>query len=527
MAVDKSFDVIIVGSGIASLVCAAELGLKGRRVLVIEREKVPGGCMRTEEITLPGFRHDTLAQSLPLFVTAAHYPKLAPHLERHGLELVFAETPTAVATQDGRALRLTQSREENIRAFEELSKGDGQAFDRAMTDLLEHADLIFGLLGGEPMGAPTLKLLWQQWRKRRMTGLLGFGGSSLQPMRNWLEREFESELVQALIAPWILHTGLSPEATLSSLMAKVIMFSLEAAGIPLVKGGIGNLVSAFVALIESNGGVVITDTDVTRISVDRGVASGVVTADGRSYLAKKAVVCNVTPTQLYGRLLPADEVAPQTVQLAEEYTYGRGGMQIHVALSSPPRWKNSALEGVGLIHITPGLDAVSQAVNEADRGLLPGRPSIVVAQPAQADPSRCPPGQSLLWIQLLELPRKIRGDSLGEISVPEDGAWTDAVRDAFADRVMQQISSHIENLDATTLAVKALSPKDLESININLVGGDPYSGACSLEQFYMFRPFGSGRNHATSVKKLFHIGASTHPGHGLSGMSGHMVAALL
>ena len=111
------YDVTIVGSGIASLVCAAELALKGRRVVVLEREETIGGCMQTEEVTLPGFHHDILSMSLPLFVTAAHYPTLRPALEKHGLELVYASVPTAVATHDGRVLCLTQSRSENVKAL--------------------------------------------------------------------------------------------------------------------------------------------------------------------------------------------------------------------------------------------------------------------------------------------------------------------------------------------------------------------------------------------------------------------------
>ncbi|MEM9750566.1 MAG: FAD-dependent oxidoreductase, partial [Pseudomonadota bacterium] len=151
--------------------------------------------------------------------------------------------------------------------------------------------------------------------------------------------------------------------------------------------------------------------------------------------------------------------------------------------------------------------------------------TIVVGQPAETDPSRCPPGQSTLWIQLLELPQKIRGDAAEAIAAPTDGMWTEAVRDAYADRIIQRLGQYITNLESASLAVTVLSPADLEQWNMNLVGGDPYSGASSIDQFHLFRPFGSGLNHATPIKRLFHIGASTHPGPGLSGMSGHMVAS--
>src|SRR5215831_19263669 len=106
----NTFDVVIVGSGINSLVCAAMLVRKGKRVCVLERNAVAGGCIRTEEITLPGFRHDLLSMSYPLFVMSPHYPLLKDELERGGLRFVSGGIPTAVVMPDGRSLVLSQSR---------------------------------------------------------------------------------------------------------------------------------------------------------------------------------------------------------------------------------------------------------------------------------------------------------------------------------------------------------------------------------------------------------------------------------
>jgi phytoene dehydrogenase-like protein len=518
-------DVIIIGSGINSLVCAAELALKGRRVLVLERNEVAGGCLRTEEATLPGFRHDLFAMSLPLFVTAPHYPLLGPKLAEHGLRLLTAPQPTAVMLYDGRAIVFGPSREANAAAFDALHPGDGAAYVRAMEEIEANAPLIFGLLGLEPRSRQTLSLLGKALFHQRVDAFAGLAGDFLRPMRAWLEQDFGSDLARALIAPWILHTGLGPDAPLSALMGKLILFTLEAVGVPFVEGGVSQLVGAFTALIEAHGGQVTTGADVTRIIVERGIAVGVETADGQRLMARKGVVANVTPTQLYGRLL-ADPPAAQA-ERARRYSYGRADMQIHIALSEPPRWTDPALEKVALIHITPGLDGVSRAVNEAERGLLPVEGTIVVGQPAATDPSRVPPGQGLLWIQLQELPRIVRGDAAGGIAVPADGRWTPVLAEAYATRILARLGGCIANLDSALLKTAILSPADLEAMNINLVGGDPYSGACSIDQFHLFRPLAGGRNHDTPVRRLHHIGASTHPGPGLAGMSGHMVAQKL
>ena len=279
-------------------------------------------------------------------------------------------------------------------------------------------------------------------------------------------------------------------------------------------------------MIEQHGGRIETGVDIARIVTERGVATGVESVDGRRWQARRAVVCNATPTQLYGRLLDCRELPKDAVSRAERYAYGRADMQIHIALNALPRWSaNPALAEVALVHLTPGLDGVSRAVNEAERGLLPAEGTIVVGQPCASDPSRCPQGASMLWIQLQELPRIVRGDAANLIEPPVDGRWGPALADAYAGRILARLRRHITNLDEASIGMAILSPADLEAANINLVGGDPYSGNCAIEQFHLFRPFPGGRNHRTAIKRLWHIGASTHPGPGLGGLSGYLAAA--
>lgn len=517
------FDVIIVGSGINSLVCAAILGKRGKKVCVLERNAMLGGCIRTEELTVPGFRHDTLSTLYPLFVTSPHFPMLKDDLARFGAEFLNSDRPTAVVLPDNRALVFTTSRAANVAALEALSPGDGVSHERAMRFIEQTADLTFPLLGSELWRFATLKLLAGQFFRRGALGLAGFFGAAMDSCRNWIEANFKSDLAQALFAPWILHVGLSPESALSAHMGKLIMFTLEAAGSPMVKGGSARLVEAFSRLIEHQGGTLLTGADAAQVLVQNNATQGVRLADGRSFAAPR-VVCNVTPTQLYGRLLDPATVPAEVAEQAAAYKYGRGEMQIHLALDVPPDWVDPALRAVGMLHLTPGLDGVSRAINEAERGLLPAEATIVVAQPIAIDPSRAPPGKWIFWIQLQELPRVIKGDALGEIPVPSDGSWTDAVKEKYADRIIDRLARHIPNLKANILGRKVISPADLEKLNINLVGGDPYSGQCSIDQFMLWRPLRATRNHETPVSGLYHIGASTHPGPGLGGMSGFMVA---
>jgi len=523
----KAADYVIVGSGINALVAAALLGRKGRKVLLLERNDRIGGCIRTEEITAPGFVHDVMATTFVLFVTSPVYAELGPELERRGLAFAHTSTPTAVLLPDGRCTILSMDRKTNVANFERHAPGDGACFAADVDSVGADAPFLFALLGGSLWSRAMLKIVVRESWRRGLRGLANFFGEALGTARGWLETTYQSDLTRALFAPWVLHTGLGPESAYSAQMGKVIAFALEAAGAPIVKGGARNALTAFERLIHDQGGEILLGADVERIIVDQKKAHGVRLVGGTEIQAAQGVICSVTPNQLYGRLLADVELPSDVTAAVSHYRYGKGNMQIHYALKAPPRWKAPALGSVALVHLTPGLDGVSKAANEAERGMLPAVPTICVGQPVALDASRCPQGSSILWLQLPEAPRLVKGDAAGEIAAPVDGKWTEVLREKYADRVEAILTSHIDGFRDSVIERKAYSPADLEALNINLVGGDPYGGFCGIDQFFLWRPFHSSVNHRTPIARLFHIGASTHPGPGLGGGSGFLVAKWL
>ena len=514
-------DVVIVGSGINALVGAALLSKQGRKVVMLERNAEIGGCLRTEELIAPGFTHDVMATTFVLFITSPAYAELAEDLGRHGLEFCHTDHPTGVLRPDGSAAVLTMDREANITAFNTIAAGEGDRHRTDVTSIERDADLLFALLGGGLWKRSTAMLLAKQAWKRGLRGLAAFLGEAMVPARNWLEASYSSELMRALWAPWVLHTGLGPESAYSGQMGKVIAFALEAAGAPIVKGGARSITESFRGLIEENGGVIRTEADVARILVEDGRAVGIRLQDGEE-LRAATIACSVTPAQLYGRLL--EDPPAEAVSATAAYRHGKSNFKLHYALERPPRWKTEGLDKVALLHLTPGLDGVSKAANEAERGMLPETPTICAGQPHALDPSRCPDGKGILWLQMPEVPGFIKGDAAGTIDVPADGAWSEAVREAYADRIEAILEEHIEGFRETIIGRRAFSPADLEAMNINLVGGDPYGGHCGLDQFFVWRPFKGSVNHATAIRNLYHIGASTHPGPGLGGGSGFLFA---
>jgi phytoene dehydrogenase-like protein len=523
-----TFDAVLVGSGINTLTAAALLAREGWGVCVLERSDRLGGAIRTEsDYTLPGFTHEVLSSWHPLFTGSAAYAELGDELQRRGLEYVNTDHPTATAFPDGRAMFLSTTMEANVAEFDRFATGDGSAWQRQFEEFMANADLSFGVLGTELWSPGGLGLGQKMLRRFGRHGLLEFAGHALSTCRDWTTGTFRAPEAHGLLAPWVLHTGLGPDNAVSGFMTQVIACAVQLGGMPVPVGGGTRLVDALAGIVRDAGGELRTDAEVTRITVSGGRATGVALADGETVGATRAVVAGVTPTQLYGSLLRQSDVPASIRDSAARYRYGRAGMQIHLALDEPPRWKGPDAERLArtaIVHVTPGLDGVSRAVNEAERGLLPAEATIVAGQPCAVDPSRAPDGKWIVWIQLQELPAgPVRGDAAGELDVG-DGTWAEDLREAYADRIVARLGESIENLGSATLARKVLSPVDLEALNCNLVDGDIYAGSCALDQNLVWRPFASAPGHRTTVEDLWHVGASTHPGPGLGAGSGYLVA---
>jgi phytoene dehydrogenase-like protein len=415
-------DAVIVGSGINSLACGALLARAGWDVCVLEREDELGGAIKTAELTEPGYLHDVFSAWHPLWVGGPAHAELGDELAARGLEYLNTEHPTATAFPDGRTAFLSTDPALNAAEL-------GAAWPEAMAAVGAQAELVFGVLGTELWSRAGAGLAASAFRRLGRRGLAEFGAEVVQSSRDWLQQTFEDERVHGLLAPWVLHTGLGPDAAASGFMTRVIAFAIEAGGMPIPRGGGARLVDALAKLIEDHGGACRPGADAERVVVDAGRARGVRLAGGEVVAARRAVICNVTPPQLYGRLLAPIDVPADVREAGQRFRFGRSEMQIHFALSEPPRWDGDERLGrTAIVHVTPGLDGVSRAVNEAERGLLPAEATIVMGQPLTMDESRAPEGSGLLWIQLQELPWHVKGDAGGELDVG-DGTWTETLRE--------------------------------------------------------------------------------------------------
>ena len=531
------WDAIVIGAGHNGLAAAVHLCSKGWKVLVLERGATPGGAVKTAEITLPGFHHDLYAMNLSMFAGSPFYAAHKARLDAAGLALVPATHSFASVFDDGRWLGVDLDLAATSARIAARNPRDADTWRAMATAFAADAPHLFALLGTPMPSWALVRALFKLWRAKGLDGCMDTVRLLLSSPRSWLGARFEDDGVQAMMAAWGMHLDFAPDVAGGALFPYLESMANQAFGMALGQGGADTIIRAMVKLIEQSGGEVLTGSEVAAITLQGDRAAGVVLADGTQIAAGRAVIANVHPRALYGRLLPQAKAVSATpafatsaaasaatsaaMPAAARLRPGPGTMMIHLALRDLPAWRaGPELRQFAYVHIAPSLDQMARTYREAMAGLLPAEPVLVVGQPTAVDPGRAPPGQHVLWLQVRALPAEVRGDAAGQLAP----AHWDSLKEAYADRALALLNRHAPGIGAQVLARHVLSPVDLERDNPNLVGGDSLSGSHHLDQFFLFRPaFGHAR-WRTAVPRLYLVGASTWPGAGTGAGSGFMLA---
>ena len=516
-----AYDAVVIGAGVNGLAAALHLAAKGWKVVVVERASEAGGAVKTAEVTLPGFRHDLYAMNLGLFAGSPFFAAHKDRLIAAGLGFAGAEQCFATAFPDGTWLGVEKNSEANAGRIAAFSAADAERW-RAMTAAFGgDAPHIFGLLGVPLPSWQALRVAFAAWRARGTAWVADTVRLLLASPREWLDDNFESAKVKAMLAIWGMHLDFSPDCAGGALFPYLEAMADQAFGMAIGRGGADAIITALAKAITSAGGEVRLNAAVKSIVVESGVAKGVVLASGERIDATRAVIANLHPRVLFGELV--QQSSPATQRLAK-FRPGPATMMIHFALSDLPDWRaGEELRRFAYVHLAPSMAALAKTYTEALDGLLPSEPGLVVGQPTAIDPSRAPAGKHILWVQVRVLPSQIRGDAAGVIA----GTQWDAIKEAYADRVVGIIERYAPGFTAKILGRYVLSPADLERDNPNLVGGDSLGGSHHLDQNFLFRPaFGYSR-YRTPIGKLCMVGASTWPGAGTGAGSGFMLAKML
>ena len=508
-------DVIVIGSGVNGLSAAALLASKGRRVIVLESNDTPGGAVRTEEITAPGFRHDLFAMNLGLFAGGPVNAALGPDLARHGFALVPSAKPFCSVFPDGTMLGVEADPAATLANVRAIAPGDADAWAALTQQLLDQVPYLVGILGSDMPSWPAVKTLWKAHRAMGTDGVYDLVKLALSSTRAFTDEHFTSPKTKAVMAAWGMHLDFAPDISGGALFSFLETMGGQLFGMVIGQGGARSMIDGLVGVITEKGGEVRCGARVEEILVSGGRATGVRLASGETLTASRAVISNVNPA-LMPDLLPADVAVQPKVAKARTFRPGLATMMIHLAMDDLPPWTAAEAREFNYVHIGPYLDDMARTYTDAAAGLLPESPTLVVGQPTVSDPSRAPEGKHVLWVQVRVLPLELA-----------DGRSWDDVGEAYADQVMAKLEQYAPGIGARVIQRAVLTPADLARYNVNLIHGDSLGGSHHPAQFFFLRPVPGWGRHRSPVDGLYLCGASTWPGGGVGGASGAMVAKVV
>lgn len=508
-------DVIVIGSGVNGLSAGALLAKKGRSVIVLEANEVPGGAVRTEEVTLPGFKHDLFAMNLGLFAGGPVNAALGEDLARHGFALVPSARPFCSIFPDGTILGVEADAAKTLENVARIAPEDARAWERWTKQLYSWAPHLIGMLGADMPSWKAAKALRRARKELGTEGVYEIARLALDSTRAFTETNFSNPKTRALMASWGMHLDFAPDIAGGAMFAYLETFGGQLFGMVIGKGGACTVIDALVGVITERGGQVRTGARVDEILVTGSKATGVRLASGEVITANRAVISNVNPA-LMPDMLPAEVASQPKVARAREFRPGYATMMIHLALDALPDWIAPEAREYNYVHIGPYLDDMALTYAEAAAGRLPASPTLVVGQPTVSDPSRAPEGKHVLWIQVRVLPLDLA-----------DGRTWDEAAEGYADQVIDKLEQYAPGIRGKIMGRKVLSPADLARYNANLIKGDSLGGSHHPAQFFFLRPVPGWGRHRAPIDGLYLCGASTWPGGGVGGASGAMVADII
>ena len=461
-------DAVVIGAGPNGLAAAITLARQGRRVLVLEACATPGGGLRTDERTLPGFRHDACAAIHPLAV-ASPFMRSLP-LEQFGVEWVFPPAAVAHPLDDGSAVTLERSVDETAAQLGE----DGPAYRRLVGPLARNWEaLVEDILG--PLPLPP----------RHPLQMARFGLPAVLSAAGLARLAFHGERARAIFAGLAAHTMLPLEQPITAAFGLTMLILAHSVGWPMPRGGSQAIASAMTAYLESLGGEVCTGFRV-RSMADLPPA--------RAYLF------DLTPRQILQ--IAAERLPSGYRSQLERFRYGPGVFKIDYALSGPAPWKAPRVMRAATVHLGGSLEEIAASERAPSRGEHSPRPYVLFVQQTPFDPSRAPAGCHTAWAYC-HVPHGSDVDMTGAIE-----AQIERFAPGFRDLVLAR---------STRTAV------EMEAYNPNYVGGDTNGGVQDLLQLYT-RPVPRLSPYTTPARDIFICSSSTPPGGGVHGMCGSLAA---
>ncbi len=492
-------DALVIGAGPNGLAAAIRLAGAGLSVTVLEAADAPGGAVRTQELTLPGFKHDTFSAVHPAGAASPVFAAMPLH--RHGLEWVHPAACVAHTLTPERSAVLYRDTAATAASLNDLHPGDGErwvAFVRPFLDAFEGVRATM-LSGFPPVGGP-LKLLAQAGpiHSLRFASLLVASSEALG------RDLFEGSEARAWLSSAATHGDAPPEQRGSAIAAFYLCLLGHAVGWPSPRGGAGRVTDALVAHLAELGGTVRTGARVVKVESAGRRVTGVRLADGER-LGARVVVADVMPHALAA--LAHDGLPPRYRRALQRFVYGPATLKVDWALDGPIPWSDPEVRGAGTVHVA-GSEAEFLATVRQSQHALPEHPFLLLGQQSIADPARAPEGKHTAWAYT---------------HGPGHGVDWAAAESAHVARMEAQVERFAPGFRERIIARHVLGPAALEARNANLVHGDVGGGSYKLSQV-VFRPTPGLSPYRTPLEGLFIGSAAAFPGGAVHGVPGDAAA---
>jgi phytoene dehydrogenase-like protein len=461
------YDAIVIGSGPNGLSAAIKLAQEGLAVKIFEAKLTAGGGMRTEELTLPGFRHDICSAIHPL-AAASPFIKTLP-LEKFGLKWIFPPAAFAHPFEDGSVILLNNSVDETAKHLGE----DGDNYKKLMNPLVKNWDKIDRDLLG-PVGFPEHPIHY-----------LKFGMKAILPANLLSKIYFKTGKAKGFFSGMAAHSVVPLNSPFTAAMGLVLAITGHKPGWPLPRGGAKSISNAMSACFISLGGEIETGREISSM---------------KDLPESKIFLFDVTPKQLIK--ICGEELSGFYKWRLKRYRYGPGVFKIDWALSERIPWKSKECYKSATVHLCGKYEEVAESEKTIWSGIHPTRPFVLLAQQSVFDDSRAPEGKHTAW---------------GYCHVP-NGSTQD-----MTPIIEAQVERFAPGFKDIILKRHVMNTSDMEDHNPNFIGGDVLGGAQDWKQLFA-RPLLKLNPYLTSNKKIYICSASTPPGGGVHGMCGYHAA---
>jgi phytoene dehydrogenase-like protein len=519
----QHYDVIVIGGGHNGLVNAAYLAKAGKQVVVLERRHVLGGAAVTEEI-IPGFLFSECS-----YVVSLLRPEIIRELDlpRHGLEILPLDG-TFSPMPSGDYLWRVNDHAKSIRDIRRHSRLDAEAYDefsKMMTPMCRFVKPMLSMVPPDPTtlnpkDLKQLHFLLQRFRELSSDERYTLVQLMTMSSADFLDQWFETDVLKATMsASGIIGTflGIRSPGTAYVLLHHY-MGEIDGAfrSWGFSRGGTGAISNAIADAAREAGVEIRTKAPVAKILTKNGRACGVALQSGEE-LSANVVSSSVDPHLTFEKFLEPSELPADFLEGVRRYKFRGSSGKVNLALDALPNFKSLPGPGAhlrGAISISPSMEYMERAYDDAKYGRYSRRPYIDMVIPSLTDPSVAPPGKHVLSCFVQYAPYKLA-----------KGTWDDQ-KEAFGDNVINTIAEYAPNIKDIIIGRQVLTPLDLER-EFGLTQGNIFQGELSLEQLFFLRPVAGWAYYRTPIRNLYMCGSATHPGGGIMGANGRIASQVI